>query len=124
MALIALLFSLGIAALGALGLASPARFVRLIQSFETRAGYYTTIAARLLFGIALVLAAPGSRAPTVLWVLGLIVLAAGLMTMSVGFERFRRLLDWWLARGSGFARVWGAVALVLGALLAYAVAPR
>jgi len=54
-------------------------------------------------------------------VLGLIILAAGLLTRLFGVERLRRILDWWTGRGPAFTRVWGAAALAVGVLLAYAV---
>jgi hypothetical protein len=123
MALVAVVLSLCVAALGALGLLAPQRLVRIVRSFETPVGLYATAAVRLVFGAALVFAASGSRAPLTIWILGMVIFIAGLILPVVGLERLRRLMDWWLARGPVFARVWGAVALVFGLLLAYAVAP-
>ena len=123
MALVAFVLSICIAALGALGVVAPKRLMAVVRSFQSPAGLYATAAIRLVLGVALVFAAPGSRAPGFIWVLGIVIFVAGLVTPVVGLERFRHLLDWWLARGPGFARVWGAVAFVLGLLLAYAVAP-
>ena len=123
MAIVALVLSICIAALGALSVVAPERLAALVRSFQTRAGLYWVGGIRVLLGIALVFAAPGSRAPGFIWVLGIVIFVAGLITPVIGLERFRRLTDWWLDRGPWFARVWGAVAFVLGLLLAYAVAP-
>ena len=60
---------------------------------------------------------------SMLTVLGIFIGVMGLITPFFGVDRFRRLLDWWSALGPGFLRVWGAFALVLDLLLAYAVAP-
>jgi hypothetical protein len=121
MAGVALLLSLCVAALGALGVASPPRFLRVIRRFEGRAGLCAAAAFRVMMGGALVLAAPASRAPEVVRVLGLIIIAAGLITPLFGVERLHRILEWWSRRGPVFMRVWAGVALALGLLLAYAV---
>jgi hypothetical protein len=123
MALLAFLISLFIAALGALGVASPSRLVNVVRSFETPAGLYFAAFLRIVFGVALFLTAPASRGPGLIRALGVIVFLAGLVTPLVGLERFRSLLDWWSARGPAFIRAWGTVALSLGLLLAFAVAP-
>ena len=123
MAIVALVLSICIAALGALGVIAPDRLAAFVRSFQTRAGLYSVGAIRIVLGIALVFAAPGSRAPGFIWVLGIVVFVAGLITPVIGVERFRRLTDWWLDRGPWFARIWGFVAFALGLLLAYTVAP-
>ena len=121
MAGIAFILSLGVAALGVLGVISPPRLLRVIRRFESRAGLYAAAAFRVVLGGALVLAAPASRAPEVVRLLGLIIIAAGLLTPLFGVERLRRILDWWSRRGAAFMRVWAGVALAVGLLLAYAV---
>ena len=123
MALVALVLSLFIAALGALGVASPARLLLVVQFFQTRAGLYFAAAFRVVFGVALFLAAPASRAPELMRILGVVIILAGLITPFFGLARFRTLLDWWSARGTAFVRAWAAFAFAFGLLLAYAVAP-
>jgi hypothetical protein len=122
-ALVALVISLFIAALGALGVASPARLLSVVRSFQTPAGLYLAAVLRVVLGMALFLAAPVSRAPELIRVLGAVVFVAGLITPLFGLKRFRRLLDWWSARGSAFIRAWATVTLAVGLLLAYAVVP-
>lgn len=123
MTIVVLVLSIFIAALGALGMAAPERLAGVVRSFQTRTGLYITGVTRIVFGVALVFAAPGSRAPAVLWILGIVIFVTGLITPVIGLERFRHLTDWWLARGPWFARIWGFVAFAMGLLLAYAVAP-
>jgi uncharacterized membrane protein YidH (DUF202 family) len=122
MTLVALVLSLLVAALGALGLLSPARLVGVVRHFQTPAGLYAAAALRLVLGAALLFAAPASRAPTALRILGVFLVLAGLVTPFFGLERFRKLLDWWSTRGTAFERAWAAFALALGLLLAYALA--
>lgn len=123
MAYVALVLSLSIAALGALGVVSPDRLLGVVRRFQSPAGLYAAAAIRLALGGALFLAAPTSRAPETLRILGIVILVAGVITPFFGLERFRRLLDWWAALGPGVIRAWAAFAAVFGLSLAYAVAP-
>jgi hypothetical protein len=123
MALIALVLSLFVAALGALGMVSPMKLLGIARHFENPGGLCAAAALRIVLGVALFLAAPSSRAPEVVRVLGIIILVGGLITPLFGVERTRKLLDWWSARGRTFMRVWAGLALVFGLLLAYAVVP-
>lgn len=123
MTLVALVLSVFIAALGALGVASPSRLLGVVRSFQTPAGLYFAAALRVVLGVALFFAAPASRAPELIRILGVVIFVGGLITPLFGLERFRRLLDWWSARGSAFIRAWAAFALAFGFLLAHAVLP-
>ena len=117
----ALLFSLLVVALGALGLASPSQVVRVARYFQTPPGLYFAAAVRVAMGVALFFAAPASRSPEVLRILGVVIIVAGVITPFFGLARFRRLFDWWSAKGPAFIRAQAAFALVLGLLLAYAL---
>ncbi len=119
---VALVLSLCIAALGAFGLASPSRLIGVVRHVQTPTGLYVVAAIRVVFGVALVLAAPGSRAPELLRILGWFVVVAGVITPFFGLERFSRLLEWWSARGPVFVRAWSGFAFVLGVGLAYSLA--
>ena len=123
MAVIALVLSLFVAALGVLGIGSPSRLLGVVRRFQTPAGLYFAAAIRLLMGVVLFFAAPASRAPEVLRILGVVIIVAGLITPFFGLERFRRFLDWWVAKGASFVRAWAAFAFVFGLLLAYSLVP-
>jgi membrane-bound ClpP family serine protease len=99
------------------------RLLGIVRHFQSPAGIYAAAALRIILGVVLFLAAPTSRAPEVVRILGIIILVAGLITPLFGLERFRRLLDWWSARGPAFMRVWAGFALAFGLLLAYTVVP-
>ena len=120
MALVALLLSLLIAALGALGVVSPSRFLAVVRFFETPKGLYVAAALRVALGVALFLAAPSSRAPDALRIFGVLAVVAGVATPLLGrSRRATRALS-----GTGLTvRGWAALALVLGLLLAFAVSP-
>jgi hypothetical protein len=123
MSVIVILFGLFTAALGLLGLVAPGRLVGFVKAWETPIGLYVAAGLRLVLGIALFLAAPASRAPDVCRILAVVIFAAGVATPFVGLERFRRLLAWWTARGSGFMRAWAGIALILGLFLVWVVTP-
>ena len=123
MTFVALIISLFVAGLGALGIASPARLIAVMRSFQAPAGLYAAAALRVVLGTALVFTAPTSRAPEFIRVLGFFIVVVGLITPFFGVERFKKLVDWWLARGPAFIRAWAAFALVGGLLLAYAIVP-
>jgi hypothetical protein len=124
MAWLAMVLSLVVALVGALGLVSPRSLLTVFHWFESPLGLYTAAGLRIVLGGALLLAAPTSRAPRALQGLGFVILVAGLITPFFGVERLRAFLDWWSAQGQGFIRAWCAVALAVGAFLAGSVLPR
>src|SRR5947209_19833197 len=83
----------------AISFAVPDLRLSLERSMTTPAGFYAIAALRIGIGLVFVLAAPASRAPRTVRVLGLIVLIAGVTTPWVGVARARAVLDW-------FASVW------------------
>jgi hypothetical protein len=123
MVLLALLFSIFIAAIGAIGFVSPAKLFHMVRKFQSSTGLYVAAAFRVVFGSALLFAADRSRAPEVIRAVGIIVLVSGLITPLFGLDRFRRILNWWSTRPAAFQRVWAGFALAFGLLCAYAVAP-
>ena len=125
MVLVALAMCVLVAVFGAVGVVFPEVLVGGIRVFsETATGLYVAAGIRLVFGVALFFAAPTSRAPRTLRVLGVVVIVAGLAMPVVGIEFFRSQVDWWSTRGPGFHRAWGVFALLFSALLAYALVPR
>lgn len=92
MALLALLFSIFIAVIGAIGFVSPAKLFHIVRKFQSSAGLYVAAGFRVVFGSALFFAADRSRAPEVMRLVGIIVLVSGLITPLFGLDRFRRIL--------------------------------
>jgi hypothetical protein len=123
MTLVALIICLLTAAFGALGIASPSRLLGVVRYFQTPMGLYFAAGIRVLLGVALLFAAPTSRAPGLIYILGVFIIIIGVITPFFGLGRFRRLLDWWSAQGSAFVRGWAVLALLFGLSLAYALVP-
>ncbi len=123
MKLVALIICLLTAAFGALGIALPSRLLGVVRYFQTPMGLYFAAGIRVLLGVALVFAAPASRAPGLIYIVGVFIIVVGVITLFFGLERFRKLLDWWSAQGSAFIRGWAVLALIFGLSLAYALVP-
>jgi hypothetical protein len=107
---------------GILGLAAPDVFLITIRFIQTPPVMYLAAALRVVIGVVLVRAAPGSRAPKFLRVFGFLIIIGGLLTPFVGFWAAQHILGWWSAGGSVVVRVFAGVSLVLGILILYAVA--
>jgi hypothetical protein len=102
----------------------PEGLARVGHYSFTRTGLYVVAIIRLVIGLVFFLAAPASRAPRTLRVIGVIVCIAGVATALLTVERAQALLDWWSAHGLGFIRVAAVVVLGVGSFIAYATAPR
>ena len=117
---------LGIGALGALGMLVPSGAIWLAQRFVTPGAIYAAAALRIAFGLILISAAPASRRPRALRILGYVLVILGIGTAFaglLGMEYVRASVDWWLQQGSGILRLSALVVLALGAFIAYACAP-
>jgi hypothetical protein len=123
MQLPALLIGLLIAIQGLVGLAAPALFVLVVGFLQAPPGLYFAAVIRVLFGVVLVLAAPGSRAPKMLGALGVLITIGGLLTPFFGVQIAKAILSWWSAGGPAMVRIWAAAAVLIGAFIVIAVAP-
>ena len=121
-AAVALVIGVLIAAEGAVGLVVPGAFVGIVRFFQAPPVLYVASLIRIMIGIVLVLAAPGSRTPGVLRVLGVIVAIGGVLSPFIG-ARLADVFLGWSTGGTGVVRVWAALALVVGVVILYAVAP-
>lgn len=110
-----------IMALGLLGLAAPNALVRYLrQIWERPSGLYIAVIFRLLMGVVLFWAAPDSRFPITLKILGAITILAAVAIPFVGYAKLTRFLHWFTELGPGVMRAWALVAIAFGAFLVYA----
>ena len=121
---LALLVALFVIVVGITGVIAPDRVMAIGRQLITPTGLYVIGALRVVIGLVLFLAAPASRAPKTLRVLGVLVVIAGLATplfgVVFGIDRMRALLDR-AAEGTPFIRLGAALAIVLGAWLGFVV---
>lgn len=123
---LAFVIGLCIAAIGAGGLLAPSLLVWIAEHAVTSGAFYVIAVVRVAFGLVLIAAAPVSRAPRALRILGAIVVIAGLTTAVtglVGMERARTIIDWWLQQGVTVFRATTLLLVAIGGFVAYACAP-
>ncbi|HNR13621.1 MAG TPA: hypothetical protein PLG17_03660 [Thermodesulfobacteriota bacterium] len=120
---LAFVFSLVLVALGIVGVVSPAVILRFARWFARPYGLMTAATVRIIMGVAFFLAAPESRAPAAIRIVGLFIILAGVVTPFFGAGRSQQVITWWSGQGLLFQRAWSGIALLFGLLLAYAVAP-
>jgi hypothetical protein len=102
-------------------MAAPLTMAELGRWMQSPGGLYGTAALRVVMGASLVGAAPASRLPGTLRVIGALVVLVGLLTPFFGVERARLVLDWWVAQGTTFMRVWAVFPVAFGLFLIYAI---
>ena len=105
--------------LGALGLASPARFRGLFDVMSPQTRYIMAVVIRILMGILLWVLADDLRHPHVMRILAVIAVVAAIVILVLGRARLDRFVDWWLARPDKVIRVSALFAAVFGAYLVY-----
>lgn len=113
-----------IAALGVLGIASPAWLLDLVRPLLSPEGLPVVAAVRIAFGVILWIVASGSRMPRTLRALAVVIVVAGVLTPFFGVERSQAVFDWWAQQPPWFMRLWAVVPVALGTLLFLALRPR
>src|SRR5438132_5430803 len=121
MTALTLILCAAIAAMGVLVIVLPARSNDLTRLFADKTGLWVATAIRAVLGLGLLAAAEDSKAPMLLRILGLIILVVAIAMPLLGFDRHRRMIDWWLARDRKIQMICGAAAFVLGIGLIYLI---
>lgn len=121
MTLAVALFGCFIAALGFAGILSPERLLAAVTRAQSQLGLHLIAGIRLLLGVALLFAAPSSRAPLYLQIVGGLSILSGAVTPFVGVARFEAILGWWRERTPSAVRLWSAFVVVFGLSLVWSV---
>ncbi|MDF2697697.1 MAG: hypothetical protein K0S65_6080 [Labilithrix sp.] len=112
-----------VAAVGLIGLIAPQTYVQLGWFWAEPPGLYVIAAIQLVVGLLLLRAAPSSRSPVGLGVLGAFALVEAVLMPLLGHGRTRAIAEWWGAQSTSFLRLWALLELALGVLIVCAVAP-
>ena len=107
--------------MGIVGVLSPGALLRFNKLWRSAAALYLAGIIRVVFGGALLLAAPYSDFPQFLQIFGVLSILTALSLPVMGVDRARRFLDWWTDRSPNFVRLWSLLAVVMGAFLLVAV---
>ncbi len=113
-------FGLLIAAVSALGVIQPQRLMAALAGMRPWPRYAIAVGVRLVMGMAFLAAAASCRWPNVIQGLGLFALSVALIIAMSGPRRLDTLIQWWLARTSGFLRGWCLFGIAFGGLLVHA----
>lgn len=116
------LFGVVIVLMSLWGLAFPQRLLRAVRSvMDKNWGMFFAVTVRIILGLSLLIAAPGSRFPFFVAALGWLTLLAAAALPVVGRRRLTDLLGWFQRRSNTLIRLWLVVGVLLGAFLIYAV---
>jgi hypothetical protein len=111
-------------ATGALGIVSPDSLTAARQHvFDAPTALYAASAIRVTMGTVLILAAPGSRAPRTLRLIGAVMCIRGIVPQVIGHQRGRAILDQEVELGTTALRLGAAVALATGVFVVFAARP-
>lgn len=106
------------------GLVRPEALARTVRYAFTPSGLYVVAVVRLAIGLIFFLAAPGSRAPRALRVVGIMICVVSVALAFFTAEYGDVLREWWAIHGAGFVPWGSGFAFFLGVFVAYATAPR
>jgi len=122
---LAIAIGLSIGAIGLVGVVAPSIILDIGRSLLTPAALYAVAALRIGIGAVLVRVASASRLPTVLRIVGIVIIIAGVLTLFLGVERSRAIFDWWANQGSAFMRFCLIGPMAVGLFIVYALtSPR
>ena len=102
------------------GSANPQALIRLVTRFDNLPGFIFAIAVRVLLGVVAILAAPASRAPLFLMIIGGIALVAALGLLLIGRSRLSRLITWVSGFSDTMLRTWLLFGIAFGIALIWA----
>ena len=109
--------------IGVWGVLAPSRIADFVTRFGSKSGLWFAASIRLVFGLALWFAAPASRAPFSLQVLGVIALLAAVILPFMGVDHFKARIDWWTKLSPTVMRFNCLLAVAFGAVILWALLP-
>jgi len=101
----------------AYGSINPSALFSQIDRFANIPGYAAAIFARVVLGIAAILAAPDSLSPAFLQIIGVIAIAAAIALLLMGIGGYKKLIDWVKKLGPTLHRLALMLGLIFGTAL-------
>jgi hypothetical protein len=84
---------------------------------------YWAVALKIIVGIVFLIFATSCRIPWIMIVLGCLTVVASVLFAALPLDKIHRWLQWWQNRPLWFYRIWGAAAVLFGALIIFAGLP-
>lgn len=120
--IVVLAFGVVICPVSLWGFVAPEKLWKLINGvMEKDWAIHVAVIMRLLLGAALIIAAPQSRFPGVMEVLGWIAIVAAIAILFMGRDRMKKFIAWFQRMTNTMVRVWLVFGFAFGAFLVYAV---
>jgi uncharacterized protein YjeT (DUF2065 family) len=119
-----LLLAILMMALGLAAVITPDRLLPFARFTTTPNGIYVAAAIRFLIGLILILAAGSSRFPTVLRVLGALVICAAIATIAMGSSGAQQMAERLERYAPNLIRAIGVFLIAVGGFVAYAMSGR
>ena len=114
MLIIVAFFAVLIVAISSYGLISPPGVIGLVRWFQAGPGVWAGFVIRLVFAVALWLAAPLSATPSAFRLLAVIAFLGAVALPLMGSTRFDIFVEWWVEQPAWFLRFWLLLALAFG----------
>lgn len=99
------------------GALSPEALRKVLRLFLQRGWWNLAMTVRVVVGALFLLAAPGTRAPLLVQVFGILFILAGIAIPLMGSARLEKLAHWWLERPDYMFRLWAIPAGAFGAAI-------
>ncbi len=93
----------------------------LVRLWEKPWSVPLAVCIRLVVGVALIAAAPMSRQPTVLAIVGWLAIAGAVFVLAAGKERVSRMIGWVLRWPPVVMRAWSLIGVAFGIFLVWSV---
>lgn len=122
--ILAVAIGFGMILQGLFGLSMPDPFLGLVGAFQVPPVLYIAATLRISVGLILVLAAPVSRAPLAMRLVGWLIFAGGVLTPIMGHAFAESMIAWWRTSGRPVVRSAAGLALLLGTYIVYANFPK
>ena len=118
------IFGVAVFALSLWGFFAPGRLIRLVRGVVAQEwGIAVAVAVRIVLGVALILAAAGSKFPFAFQIFGWITILAAAGLAVGGRKLMQRITQWFDRLSPAFVRAWVLLGLAFGAFLVYGVFP-
>ena len=119
---IILLLGVVICVLSAFGVYAPIKLTNWVKSaWVKKPTFPFAVIVRLVMGLVLIFAAPGSKFPLFFEVLGGLFIVAAIVILVSGRDRTGRLLDWFERFPVWAIRLWCLPGVFFGAFLIYGI---
>ncbi|MFA5410400.1 MAG: hypothetical protein WC321_00870 [Candidatus Omnitrophota bacterium] len=99
----------------------PKAYNRILNFFRQGRRIYIAGILRILFGVLLLSSAAESRLKIFLMVLGVLAIIGGSLIFILKPAKLQAAINWFDKKSPVFIRLWGGVALALGAILVYSI---